>query len=307
MTNRPPIVDRLTRVTPLGLRFWDAATGVPVGEGLVVTAYPSTAPWRRIPATTTRSANYVLHGLPGLRAAENGAGDEGFWTDPPAVRDFMIEVVDLLRRFHPCTFVVTAPHRGLFSLRCGPAGSPPPVLPSFGFGSPPDPPTGVPLFSAPGRPAPPGMAVLRAELMDAEGSPAAWALIEATPAGQAPRYGVADALGRVALIFPYPEPDDLATALPPDSPPSSPVSARKALPNQTWTVDLRAFFAPTAARAEIPDICQILNQVTTGPLTLLAELSPATPLTSVTLEFGRELAVTTRSRSALIFAAGSPP
>src|SRR5690242_5388935 len=117
MIEAPPVVERLTRVTPLGLRFWDAATRQAVTEGLVVTAYPAPAgslptpsPRPQTPgreATVTPAGVYVFQHLPGLGAAERGAGDADFWHDPPVTRSFTIEVVDLLGRFQAVSFGAT--------------------------------------------------------------------------------------------------------------------------------------------------------------------------------------------------------
>lgn len=147
----------------------------------------------------------------------------------------------------------------------------------------------VPLYSAPTRGRAAGMAVLRAELWnplpnDGRGEPAAHALVEATVAGQPTLRGVSDAEGRLAILFPYPEPtgadDGQGGTLPP--PPYT---------SQEWEVTLRAFYAtPPAGPTPHPDLQAIFEQPAAS---LWADEARSVPLPAQTLRFGRELIVRT--------------
>ncbi len=263
------VAERLTYVAPLGIAFLDPANGRRVEDGLIVSA-------NGVRAFANRVGVFVLAGIPGLGATERGEGDEDFWADPPTRAAVTVQVDDRYGRFLPFSFEAGLPARGLFELACGsPPGAPAPIV----------------LFSAPARSVPAGSAVVRADLWDVDAdAPAAWALLEARAPGLAPARGLADVRGSVAVVFPYPEPPGL------DGSPPSP--QRKALARQSWTIQLRAFAAP---QPEVvpnrPDLCAALMQ---PAATLLADTSPASPLTDATLEYGRELVVSTGSESVLI-------
>ena len=67
-------LERLARVAPFGVRFWDPATQTQVGAGLSVTgmALPASS---EVQAVMTPSSVYVLRSMPGMRDAEHGSGD----------------------------------------------------------------------------------------------------------------------------------------------------------------------------------------------------------------------------------------
>ena len=144
----------------------------------------------------------------------------------------------------------------------------------------------VPLYSAPTRSASGGMAVVRAELWDplargGRGAPAAYALLEATVAGWPTLRGVADSAGRVAVVFPYPEPsgadDGQGGRLPPP-----------AFASQEWEVGLRAFYAP---QAEVPALADVAAVFAQPAANLWSDEALSAPLTQATLRFGQELIV----------------
>ena len=140
---------------------------------------------------------------------------------------------DLERRFLPFSFVAELPFKGLYNWT-----SPLDPAPA----SPPDLPRNVPLYSAPTRRAPAGMAVVRAELRDAVlDAPAAWAVVEARLEGQLLARGFADERGQLALIFPYPAPLKFPPVSPPDSPPTA---QGPPLMQQEWHITLSAAYAP---------------------------------------------------------------
>lgn len=280
MSATPKVLDRITRTALLGIRFWDRVTGRPVSDGLEVVE--STSGKRAVP---NRSGVFVLHELPGLRASEFGAGDDAFWASPPAASTIGFTVVDRLGQFLPFAFTADVPFRGLFAEDCGLIASPPDAVVG-----------GVPLFSAPSRIAPAGMAAVRADLWDvAADAPAAWAVLEVSSGPGLVHRGVADARGRTVVLLPYPEPPWHSSSPPPGS---------RSLSEQTWPVTLAVHYAPAQgspplpdpASGAIPDLCSVLTQPTG---TLLAADSPSTALGPQILTFGRELVLRTSDQSVL--------
>lgn len=275
--------DVVTRVTPLGVRLWDSVTARAVTEGIMMREVG-----RGVPAFANGAGVMVAAGLPGLREAELGAGDDGYWANPPARGVFTFEVVDAFGRFLAFRFTATAPHRGLFTPAGLPASSPGLATES------------IPLFSSPSRAVPAGAAVVRAELHDAlNDRPAAWALLEVTPPIGPPVLGLADRLGRTAVILPYPEPTAAVRISPP--------SGQRSLSAQSWPLSLAVRYGPALtsppppdpAEGPPPDLATVLGQ---PPATLLASLSPLTPYTTATLEFGRELVVRSTGLPTLLVA-----
>jgi hypothetical protein len=312
-----PVLSRLSRTAPLGLRFWDEATGRVVGDGLVVTAYQPDSPLRRIEAQVNRSGVYVLSGLPGLSEVEFGSGDDAFWSAPPAKATFKIEVVDSWQRFVPFLLTVEAPVKGVVTSPEAEGGSPPATS------------SGISLYSTASRSVPAAMAVLRADLREwraggnHEGEPARWAVLEARLAGRLIARGVADEKGSVAMLFAYPPPVTHPLGSPPAI--SPPGAEGPALRDQQWPIELSASFdglnpvppfpnwpyAPYPRWPALPDLADVLSQ---SAATLWADCERQEVLTEAMLSFGRELVVgsidrtTNRARSVLfISAAGSPP
>ena len=272
--------EEFSRVTPLGLRFWDTLSENSVGEGLTVSAYPSGDPSRRVEAISNRLGIYLLQNLPGLRELEFSRGDADYWSMVPK-KPFVIAVTDPHGRFQPFTFHADLPFRDVLTSPCVAVSSPPDLA---------DVP-GIPLYSAVTRPVPSGTAVIYAQLWDSSNDrPASWAVVEALFDHHFLARGFADREGRLALVFPYPEPSDSASS-PPSSPP---LGNAPSLLEQTWPVELHAFYKPQQPIPEIPDLCQTLNQ---SPATLLSTLSPAFPLTEVILHYGQELVVRSESQS----------
>lgn len=153
------------------------------------------------------------------------------------------------------------------------------VFDSFALES--NPTQSLPLYSSPTRPVTGGMAVLRASLWDAgTDAPAAWALMEARINGQPTVRGYADASGRVALVFPYPEPPSFVQQNPPPSP--TPFT------RQEWPVSIFASYRPQSPAPRVPDLKATLAQ---PRATLWADAARTTPLTKVTLRSGQQLVV----------------
>jgi hypothetical protein len=280
VSTTPLVLETVTRTALLGVRFWDRVTGRVVVDGLEV--METTSGTRLL---SSRSGVFALHELPGLRASAFGSGDDAFWSSPPAVSTIGFTVVDTTRQFLPFAFTTDVPFRGLLAEDCGLDASPPDAVVG-----------GVPLFSAPSRIAPAGVAAVRADLWDVDANaPAAWAVLEVS-AGSGPVYrGVADANGRTVVLLPYPEPPWHGSSPPPGS---------HALSEQTWPLTIGVRYAPAQASPPlpapspdaVPDLCAVLTQPAG---TLLAADSPSTALGSQLLAFGRELVLRTPGQSVL--------
>src|SRR5215213_3715076 len=187
-TRRLVVLDRLTSVAPLGLRFHDATTSQVVGDGLNVWAYPLGQPSATRPMFPNRRGVFVLHHAPALRTVENGTGDDDYWNNLPPKKDFVIEVRDDQGRFLPFQFVAALPNRGVYEWHDPVIGSPPLLTKS------------IPLYSSPARPVPAGMAMVRADLWDpareGTGSEAASAVLELYDNDRFVARGIADQEGR---------------------------------------------------------------------------------------------------------------
>src|SRR5438876_3542772 len=151
------LLERQTLIAPLGVRFWDVASGAYVTNGLRVAAYPDDDRLHSTQASPNRSGTYVLHHASGLREFEMGVGNPPFTELLPARHRYTVEVRDEQRRFLPVKFEADLPCKGLFrwqtTMERAPL-DPPPNSPS------------VPLYSSILRTVPAGMAVLRAELYE---------------------------------------------------------------------------------------------------------------------------------------------
>lgn len=293
------VLERLTIVAPLGLRFHDVVTDSFVGDGLNVSVYEANRPVRKVQAFANGSGVYIIHHAPGLREFENGNGDSDFWNGLPPGKSFVVAVTDDARRFQPFQFAADLPTRGLFNWVGPHSGSPPGTFPS------------IPLYSSPVRNVPAGMAVVRADLWDAGSDvPAAWAVLEAYTNNQLAARGIADEQGRIALIFPQPAPLPFAISSPVGSPLSSPPTATgPPLTDQIWSISLRSMYGPIGPlpllpgehgpEPQLPDLRAMLSQ---PEATLWADTERTEPLDEVSLTFGRELILKSRPSISL-----SPP
>ena len=187
-------LDRVTVSTLLGIRFVDLAKGTQVPDGLAVTAR---AEGRRGPVTQafrTASNLFAFRGLDGLRAVEHAPFDPADGSGST----FILEVVDHEGRFAATTILteLPLPYRGVF------LNGSPPLLSEMGVDESRVP--GFLLLSAASRPTPPGLAAVRADLVEYPSRrPAAYALLE-VHYGEAVWYGPADAAGRAAAFLPFP-------------------------------------------------------------------------------------------------------
>jgi hypothetical protein len=293
------VFEELATFCPLGVRFWDVVADDQIRAGLRVRTWPVPARRPVVEAFRTVSDVYAFHGLPGLREVERPPFPPPALVSPPLTHPFIVEVRDLERRFLPAAFRVDLPRptRGLFL----------PPVPGSPSGSVP----GFYLFSSPVRSRPPGVAAIRAELVEAtSGRPAAWAVIRVTIAGQGERWGMADQAGRVAVQFPLPVlspsfgqlfASPSGTALPPGPPVS----------DRSWPVALAVAWEParlaTLPGTDLPDLADVFQQ---GPADVLPD--DTSPIASApewlgTLPWDGELvAATAGRRQLLITAHGSP-
>lgn len=297
-------LERDRTFTPLGIRFWDAALDRPVAEPLTAHAWLRGSALPAVRAARSPSGVYSFHGLPGQASAERAspAQDRPEQAGPP--REYAIAVDDPAGQYLPAAFSVTLPlgYRGEFLSPVGGVAASPPETAGRAY-----------LFSAPGRRVPPGMAAIRADVADAAGAPAAWAVLTATVAGET-RTGIADARGRAVVMIPFPTPERLRQGSPP-------VDGGTA----SWPVTLRARWQPAALRHPFP-VRDGLNPAWAGWPSLksvLDEQGPAAVWTDEdgpsaaewtdTLVHGRELVLRTtlaggaRASTLWIAAGASPP
>jgi hypothetical protein len=96
----------------------------------------------------------------------------------------------------------------------------------------------------------------------------AWSLLGVRIGGVRRGLGLADREGRVAVMFPYPEPRRVPLASPPE--------ARN---DFSWTVDLQAYSDPVLAQRspELPDLGEVLAQLALPRAVLAAVAAPARP------------------------------
>jgi len=313
MTPSIETLERSTMVAPLGLRFHDTASGEFIRDGLNVSVYPTNKSESRVQAIANRSGVYVLHHAPGLRTLESGVGDQNYWDNLPPRKDFVIEVSDEQQRFQPFRFTEQLPIRGIYQWVSPLSTSPPSSRSS------------IPLYSAPTRSVPGGMASIRADLWDKQRErPAPWAVLEGYLDDELVVRGIADNAGKVALIFPYPAPQSFALNSPPSAVVSSPPApSGPPLAMQEWPLRLRAFYAPDGqtpsppvsfeTKPVSPDLRFTLSQ---PEATIWANADATQPLTEVSVRYGRETILRSTSttsppssRSSVLFitAAVSPP
>ena len=282
------VIERVVRVAPLGIRFFDPATGRHVSE-LVVRARPILRPAADpLPLFANPSGVFALNsGVPSVREFEISRAtlgpDADFWSNFPAPAAYRLTVSDPLERFLPFTLTVDVPTLGLFVWHSG-IGSPIEALEGQPVGDP-------PLFSAPWRATPEGMAVLRADLHDPIAQrAAAWAIVEVRYAGKLLGRGMASDGGQVVVFFPYPAPLGFLPESPPGGPPSPPGAG--SLWEQTWPVAIRVAYAPASVAppsGSVVDLGVAVAQLSAAPAAVWADVARTTLLDGATLRFGEDL------------------
>ena len=285
------ILEQLTYTAPLGVRFWDVASGGPAESGLMVAAYPDAFPEQRTTAIVGHTGVYSFPVLPGLRNVAFGAGDDKFWSANPASIPYTIEVQDPEERYLPYLFSALLPVRGLFGLWASPLFTA--LTPD---------PTWLPLFSAPARQLPNSNASVLAQLQDDfSKSAAAWAIVTVHAHGLPLCAGLSDERGMVMVSQPYPEPvGNLIT---------SPLSAPN-LVEQSWDVEVAVFYNGGKTSDPLPDLQQILQQNTAF---VWRDSAHTASVDQFTLQYGKDLVLRSLDSSSgnelselLITSAGSP-
>lgn len=277
-------MERISRPAPLGLVFWDFATGTPVADGLSVSVAPRGRPGGPRPLISNRNGVWLAPDLPGRSAYELATGD---WA--ALRRTYRVELFDTLGRFLPLAFDAELPSRGLYHWPGWDTLPTEPVTPLGADLSPPRiSPRRIPLFSAPGRPTPPALAEVRCQLVDSStGRAAAWALLSVAHAGLTRGIGLADREGRVALLFGYPE-----------RPRPSLATSPPAITDYRWELEAKAFFDPAqGAPPAMPDLERTMAQLDHPRDLLASTLSPPELLPSQLLTYGRPMVLRT-SRTA---------
>lgn len=278
-------MERVTTHTLLGIRFWDRLTNQVVADGLQVKAQ------RLSPDRSQRLGKPVFgRATPsgtiaffGLTASERPIDpDQSPWEPEVAKEAVVIDLVDRSNRFLPMSFVVQVPFKGVF--RGQGDGFRPEAIAEEALG--------VQLWSAPTRPLPPGMAVIRAQIVlgdEVDAPPAVNALVRvqdsASPSAGFDHYGLTDSRGVLLLLIPYPprpDPPALNTPFPP-------------LEQQTFSLDLTVYYYSPALiilpDSDVPDIESLLSQ---PPVNIAIHRTGAGVLEfrdeiPITLQYGRPL------------------
>lgn len=265
------VLERVARNATLGLRFWDTAEGTSAIDGLLVEVFPRTNPNARTVAKVSPGGVYVAHALRGLRDFEfDDAEPAILWATTASA--YRVEVSDPLGRYLPIAFDADVPARGLFTWMAPWLSPPQPVVLPGVPGSPPQLMLErVPLFCAPSRPVPEPLAVVYAHLRE-QGSDreAAWCVLGVAIDGVTRGLGLADERGRVAVMFPYPEPPRMSLASPPD--------ARN---DFTWQVALAAYWMPASPPRPAPvfaELADVFASLATPRTVIESTVSPTLPL-----------------------------
>lgn len=284
------------RNAALGLRFWDVAAATSLIDGLRVEVYPIARPQARKLASANPSGVYVAHRVDGLARFEfdpaQAAGQP--WIDaasssPPPNGRYRVEVSDPQGRYLPIAFDADLPARGLLSWLAPWMSPPQPIVWPGDAASPAHwLIERIPLFSAPSRPPPQPLAVVYAQLREAgSGRIPAWGLLAVDIDGARCGLGMADREGRVAVMFPYPEPPRAVLASPP-----------QARSDFRWTVELSGYWSepsPPQPPPAMPDLGEVLGQLA-APRALIDSLSsPAPPRR---LDYRRPLTAKTEGQDA---------
>lgn len=294
MISPPRIVDRVTRTAPFGFRLWDPVARRAVTDGLVVKARDRTG--RERPVEPARNGVFSIRGLPIAMPFVAGAGDDAFWADAPELgAGWEIRVTDPGGRYLPFRF------RADGALRIGPvAREVCRIAPGGGAAAAARPMPDLPLFAAPGAPAPASAATVTMDLRTTSGLDPAGTLVEVVVPDGPTAFGLADPRGSVRIDLPYPPPPG-ATGTPPTPP-------RLAMSAVRWTgVRIRAMRDLDLADPAFPDLCAVLSQADNPDLPILASEPPSGPLGPQTIEFGRPLVVRTTGLSVALLDTGAPP
>jgi len=236
------LLERWTRVAPLGVRFWDVSFQCMVMDGLVVTAKPLEQPTRLVQATMSSGGIFGFARLPLVKPElVFGEGDKKYWDDMSAAdqRDYLVTVIDMNGRFLPCNFVARAPLKGVFDFSN--TGD---VIPRV--------PAAVPLFSNSARRV---LSVLGTAYVTLEqgNKPVKYAIVQVVKDGAILGTGMSDERGAAVVTFPYP---DLVAGTPLFDAPGEPV-----IHGQKWEVKIQVLRNPAdvVTADKLPDIVKVMK------------------------------------------------
>ena len=226
--------------TALGLRFWDPVLNMQISDHLSVRAWQDKTNYPVRHGFRTSSGNYAFQGLPGLHYIEYPyPGDKD---RPELPKKYIVEVRDELDRFMPAVFSVDLPlpYRGLYLSENGNS------FPGFY------------LISSPSRTTTQGLASVRGHLIcKSTDIPASYAIAEVEIEGRK-WYGIANKMGSIAVIFPYPQFKSPADTANNHGEMENPFSL------QTWQMTIRIYFSPESLvfpqGSNIPLIQTIVEQ-----------------------------------------------
>jgi hypothetical protein len=277
----PLLIEKFPLVAPLGLCFHDVATGERIADGLKISIYPLTNNIRKIrkDALPNRSGVYVLQNAYGLENFKNGAGDAEFWANNPPRKTYIAEVSDAERRFQSFQLTLKLPVKGIYRWENAPPSSPNKTLAS------------IPLYSAPTRKITNAMSVVRAELRQSDGTPAAFAVLEARFDNNLVARGIADRDGKIVLIFPTLAPQSNPFASPPTG------ATNVTLAEQQWILDLNVKYQPSIFQTSPPIVAEIEGENLPDLRRVLAQsngkiwtdAAQTEELKTVVLRLGKEL------------------
>jgi hypothetical protein len=267
MSAQVTALEQITLTAPFGVRFWDVAAVAPAEGGLSVTGYPDSFPELRTMGVENHTGVFCFSGLPGLRRAENGEGDDAFWSANPPTIPYTFEFSDPEDRYLPYRFSARLPVRGLFGLWESPLSS----------GLTPDP-TWLPIFSSPSRPMAVPTGMVRAQLRDdTSGGPASSAILTVQAPGLPMVTGLANERGTLSLSQPYPEPSDNG--------PASPLRAPN-LTEQDWPIETAVYYSSHRMHQSQPYLEEILQQ---GAAVAWRDTSHTAPANRFNLQYGQDL------------------
>jgi hypothetical protein len=282
--NAVAILDRFSRIAPLGVRLRDVATGrIAMGQFEVTAAPPGGGPQA---LARNGLAVWIAVRLPGLRDADLDPATSG----STPVRSYALSVDDPGGEFLPLRLNVVLPRRGLYTWD-GWSALPPALLAPLRDEPGGEPcPDALPLFSAPARAAPLGCAALRGQLRRLDNDqPAAWTLIAVRQDGER-GLGLSDAEGRFVVFMPWPEWP--RATLPMLSPPgaASPAPAGSTAPS--WTLEFSAYSA-LLPPSPVPSLPEVMGQLAVPHELFASTQSPLEPLAPKELQFGCPLTLRT--------------
>jgi hypothetical protein len=274
------ILDRVVRPAPIGLRFRDVATGLPVGDGLRVTVTSVRNPARRATLEVNGKGVWYARLFPGFSDEALAAAADWTTLSQPC----LVAVEDVAGRFLPLRVMLDLPVRGIVDWPGWAALPQAPLAPWIDDESPPSVmPDALPLFSSAGRTAPAPLAEIRCQLSRDDGGPAAWALLTAAHGGSVRAIGQADEEGRVVLFFAYPE-----------RPRPSLATSPPAVTDFRWSIEMAAYWSGLDP-AVTPEFGAVMAQLDHPRMLFESTVSPPAPLPSQLLTFGRRLAPRTEA------------